>query len=64
MCSVVTSQLRVESLVDWEEHGVRGVFSTAIATCLALGMTKEKAIREAMAYVNRQAAMASHLEVM
>lgn len=62
LCSVVTSRLRVERLVDWEKHGVRGVFSTAIATCLALGMTKEEAVREAMAYANRQAAMASHLE--
>ena len=62
LCSVVTSQLRVESLVDWDKHGVRGVFSTAIATCLALGKTKDEAISEAMAYVNRQAAMAGHLE--
>lgn len=62
LCSVVTSRLRVERLVDWEKHGVRGVFSSAIATCLALGMTKEEAVREAMAYANRQAAMASHLE--
>ena len=62
LCSVVTSQLRVESLVDWDKHGVRGVFSTAIATCLALGKTKDEAISEAKAYVNRQAAMAGHLE--
>ncbi len=62
LCHVVTSRVRVESLVDWDKHGVRGAFSTAIATCLAQGKTKEEAICVATAYVNRQAAMVSHLE--
>lgn len=62
LCHVVTNQIEVQSLADWSVHGLRGIFAAAIATLLCLGNTREDAIREAMAYVNRQAALSQHLE--
>lgn len=61
LCTVVTSRLKVRSLVNWDTHGMKGIFSTAIATLLARGLTREDAIREATDYINHQAAMESQL---
>lgn len=62
LCHVVTSRIEVQSLTDWNVHGQRGIFAAAIATLLCLGYTREDAIREAVNYVNRQAALSHHLE--
>ena len=62
MCHIVVRELQVQSLVDWEIHGMRSVFSASIAAYLAQGQPKDKAISEATAYVNRQAALAGNIE--
>lgn len=62
VCHIVVRDLNVQSLVDWERHGVRSIFSASIAAYLAQGMTKEAAVGEAAAYVNRQAALAGNIE--
>ncbi|WP_158611105.1 hydroxymethylpyrimidine/phosphomethylpyrimidine kinase [Prevotella sp. OH937_COT-195] len=62
MCHIVVRDLNVQSLVDWERHGMRSIFSASIAAYLAQGMTKENAVSEAAAYVNRQAALAGNIE--
>lgn len=62
LCNVVTSRIEVQSLTDWNVHGQRGIFAAAIATLLCSGNTCEEAIREAIGYVNRQAALSHHLE--
>ena len=62
LCNVVTSRLRVESIANWDVHGLKGAFSTAVATFLALGCGLEAAVAEATGYVNRRAALFGGME--
>ena len=62
LCHVVKSRIRVGTLVDWDVHGMRGIFAAAIAAWLCAGSGEETSVREAVAYVNRQAALSVHPE--
>lgn len=62
LCHIVTNRIEVHNLAYWSVHGLRGIFAAAIATLLCLGRTREEAIREAMTYANRQAALSQRLE--
>ena len=62
LCHLVTTRIATQGLINWDIHGTRGHFSTALATYLILGRTREEAIHEAIAYANRQAAISQHIE--
>lgn len=62
LCDIVANRQKVKTLIDWDIHGMRGLFSTAIAAFLAKGCQQEEAIAEASSYINRQVAMESQLE--
>lgn len=61
-CNIVTTRIHAQGLVEWDIHGIRGLFAVAIATFLTMGHSQEDAIREAIAYANRQAALSQHIE--
>lgn len=62
LCTVVASRLKVVSLINGDQHGMKGIFLSAIATFLALGSERDEAIRKATEYVNRQVALEQQLE--
>lgn len=62
LCDVVTSRIDVNGRVDWNVHGVRGVFAAAIAAYLCRGFEFDEAVHEAVAYVRHQSVMSVRLE--